>query len=126
MSTRKVATVLVCTALLGGAIAVWAVPAWRQNECNREGGLWMPAHSQCQTQACVDTGNCLPSYNNSAVCESLPLGLGERQLIVQLGTPVRREGSTLFFEPSATQTVGPKVLLDDQRKAKQFVCRGSA
>src|SRR5215813_6868442 len=126
MNARKVVTVAVSAALLVSAIAVWAVPTWRQYECGRECGLWMPAHSRCQTQACVDAGNCLPHYNNSAACDALPLGITERQLIVQLGSPVRREGTTLFFEPSATEKVGPKVLLDEHRKAKQFFCRGSA
>ena len=126
MNARKVATVAVCVALLAGAISLWAVPTWQRFECDREGGLWMTAHLRCQTQACVDAGNCLPHYNNSAACESLPLGITERQLIVQLGSPVRREGAMLFFEPSATDTVGPKVLLDEHRKAKQFYCRGSA
>src|ERR1700752_1775328 len=126
MNARKVARSSVCAVLVVGAMSLWTVPAGREYQCGREGGLWMSAHSRCQTAACVDAGNCLPSYNNSAVCDSLPLGITERQLIVRLGSPVRREGAMLFFEPSATEKVGPRVLLDEQRKAKEFSCGGSA
>ena len=67
---------------------------WRDN-------LRVCAQARCETRACIDQGDCMPSYNNSSICQRFKLGVSQRELIFRLGQP-RREGQTLFFAPSPT------------------------
>ena len=125
MTVAKYATVVLGAIAVAGVV-IWTVPHWKQERCVSEGGKWLSAHSRCQTVACVDTGTCLPNYNNSVVCESLPVGIDERQLVFALGKPVRVDKNVLFFEPSATESRLIRVALDDQRRARELSCRGGA
>lgn len=72
-----------------GAIAVGA-HIWRHSNVG-------------QVSDCVETRNCLPSYHNTAICESLPVGTPERELVFRLGQPVESRGASVFFEPGATE-----------------------
>lgn len=78
-----------------------------------------------QTIECVDTRDCKPSYANSVICNALPIGTSERELVFRLGQPLDIKGNTLYFEASATEK-GPIVVdLDGSRRAKRLACNGT-
>jgi hypothetical protein len=79
-----------------------ALPLQRAH-CASVGGHWISKGiPHCQTDSCFDDHSCLPSYSNSAICRRLRPGISERELVFQLGEPVRRAGRILFFTPSPT------------------------
>lgn len=86
------------------------------------GSLW-PKQKR-QISECVAFASCRPSYDNSGVCESLPIGTSRDQLYAKLGQPIQISGSTLLFDPSATESYSITVALDSQGNTKDFYCRG--
>ncbi len=76
-----------------------------------------------QTMACVASGTCLPSYQNTLVCKSLPIGTTEKELVFRLGQPIGRAGGILYFEAGATEPGPINIELDSDRKAIRFNCR---
>jgi hypothetical protein len=65
--------------------------------------IFWPGSARQQSIDCVEKNSCLPSYRNTAVCESLVAGVPERELVFRLGQPVQAKGSSLYFEAGATE-----------------------
>jgi hypothetical protein len=86
--------------------------------------LW-PKPQVKQTVDCVDKNNCRPSYNNSAICRDIPTGANERELFVQLGMPISIKGFSLYFEQSPSEKGPILIELDENRRAKLFLCSGA-
>jgi len=86
--------------------------------------LWHTMRKQ-QTIACVEARDCKPSYRNTTICETLAIGITERDLIFRLGQPVDSAGFSLYFEAGAGEQGKIEVELDGSRKAKRFACRGN-
>jgi hypothetical protein len=120
----NLAFVVVSLGLVAVVAVVYWQPLWEQDRCLDSGGRWLAARSRCESGACIDAGTCRPSYNNTALCEALAVGTTERELILLLGQPVAQGGNELLFAPSATEPGPIRVVLDEQRKSKQFFCRG--
>jgi hypothetical protein len=97
-------SMLIVSATLFVIAVLWAesLPPQRAH-CASIGGKWVSTGiPHCETDSCFDDHSCLPSYSNSAICRRLRLRITERELVFQLGEPVRRDGRTLFFTPSPT------------------------
>jgi hypothetical protein len=77
-----------------------------------------------QTEACIEASSCLSSYNNSGVCETLPVGVSRKELFVRLGQPTRISGTTLYFSPGALESYEIVVVLDAQDNAIELRCLG--
>lgn len=86
--------------------------------------LWPKAEVQ-QSVECVKKSACLPSYRNTAVCETLLVGVSERELIVRLGQPVQVKGLLLYFEAGADERGPIEVELGENRNAIRLSCRPS-
>ena len=75
-----------------------------------------------QDTDCVAKGSCLPSYRNTAICESMAVGSSETELVFRLGEPTRRIGDLLLLEPGATEPGPIEVQFDGQRNAVRLAC----
>jgi hypothetical protein len=89
------------------------------------GALYWTKTPSAQTTACVQSRSCLPSYANTAICETLPIGTPESELVFRLGQPMQEAGAVLYFPPGALESGPIRVELDQARKAKRFVCRAN-
>jgi hypothetical protein len=77
-----------------------------------------------QDVGCFETKSCRPSYRNTEVCEALPIGTPERELVFRLGQPLNATASSLYFQASATERGKIVIDLDTSRKATQLYCHG--
>jgi hypothetical protein len=109
---------------LGLVVLFYWRPLWLQDQCLDSGGRWMASQRSCQSSSCVDSGSCLPSYNNTTLCEALRPGTTERELITQLGQPIARKEREVLFAPGATERGPIRIKLDAQNRGEEFFCRG--
>jgi hypothetical protein len=108
-----------------GLAAAWRLGVadhWLKRRCAEGGGIWLVNDHRCETDACFDQQTCLPSYNNTAVCRSLALGVSERTLTFRLGQPVRVHGHSRFFAPSATAPGLIRATIDGQGVVRELDC----
>ena len=96
----------------------------RTYNCIASGGQWMSAHDCCETEDCVDAHECLPSYNNTAICRTLSLGVARRTIIFRLGEPIKVEGRVVYFTPSPTGWP-IRAELDASDRVQRLDCNGS-
>lgn len=101
-----------------GLVACLALGAFLAGKASRR-----PVAPAPQTIDCVDRQACLPSYNNTAACEKLAVGVSERELTFRLGQPKLRAGTVLFFEAGATEHGPIEVELDAHKNAIRISCR---
>lgn len=110
MNTKKIFVIaLVCVAAVGGGI--WIFSGYMQT-------------ANTNSESCVQTKSCLPSHHNTLNCESLHVGVSERDLIYLLGQPVESEVGVLYFEAGAAEEGPIEIELDEARKAKKIYCHG--
>ena len=108
-----------------GLAAAWRLGVadhWLKLRCAQRDGIWLVNDRRCETDACFDEHTCLPSYNNTAVCRSLPPGVSERALTFRLGQPVRVDGTSRFFAPSATAPGLIRATIDRQGIVQELDC----
>ena len=110
MNHRRITAVF-----LGSAVVLVAVVLLRQRTPPLQ-----------QSIDCVDAKTCLPSYRNTLLCEALPVGTTERELIYRLGQPTRTANSVLYFAAGATEKGPIEVELDARRNAQRISCHGGS
>ena len=121
---KKIWVLVILAAVLVGAgiYYLFFSESGHKESCMDQGGRWVASQRRCQTQTCYDSGNCLSSYNNSSTCRALPIGISERELVFQLGQPIRAEGNVLLFTPSPASDRPIRVMMSQERKAERFDC----